>query len=141
MKTSAYPAVAALAAGLIVAGCLTEQQLIERRIQQKPDSFSALTADAQQRVRTGRIDIGDPADAVWLAFGPPDRTYQRAFTTFTNEVWSYVWELDAPPEPRPVMHPLNVRAGQPPPPFREVHEYRHIELREGRVVAVGPHSP
>jgi hypothetical protein len=131
---------AALSAGLLLAGCLTNQQLIENRIRQKAAAFGALPAEAQQRVREGRVDVGDPADAAWLAFGPPDRTYSRAFAGFTNEVWSYVWELDASPAPQPALHPLAIHT-PPPPPFRKIDEYRRVEVRDGRVVAVDLSPP
>ena len=68
------------------AGCTTETQAIEQRIQQKSVFFATLPDENQQRLREGKVKPGDTRDAAWIVYGKPD----RVTTTATNEVWSYV---------------------------------------------------
>lgn len=136
----------AVVIALAVAGCLTQQQLIERRIAQKADYFSKLPAENQQRLRAGFVLSGDDSDAVWIVYGRPDRVFQKMTTAGTNEVWSYVaQEAVLYDEPRPVYFPVLGPNGRTvwraetlwaPRTFHSPYEYLRIEFHEGRVTAV-----
>ena len=75
---------------LLLAGCQTQSQVIEQRISQKASFFAALPNDSQQRLREGKVKVGDTRDAVWIVYGKPDRVSQKVTATATCEVWSYV---------------------------------------------------
>ncbi|MCX7671625.1 MAG: hypothetical protein N2439_16340, partial [Anaerolineae bacterium] len=68
------------------AGCATP----ESRIRKHRAAFEALPPDVQAGVRTGRIDIGYPKEAVLIALGEPDRRYIRKTAEGEVEVWAYV---------------------------------------------------
>lgn len=69
----------------LAAGCST----IESRIRANQDVFDALPPEAQERVRQGRIEIGDTLDVVRIALGDPDETRTRTTAAGTNVVWVY----------------------------------------------------
>ncbi|MCB1070644.1 MAG: hypothetical protein H7A43_05630 [Verrucomicrobia bacterium] len=69
----------------LVMGCATP----ESRIKKNPELFDALAPDVQASVMTGKIAIGFPKDAVYLALGKPNREYRRTTEKGTSEVWSY----------------------------------------------------
>lgn len=148
MKTKHVICLTALGA-LVVTGCLTQQQLIERRIGEKAAFFAALPAESQQRLRAGRLETGDAQDAVWIVYGRPDRIFAKATAAATNEVWSYLTqELSPTDEMRPVSHPIRYRRGGwsydtlwAPQPVLERYEYVRIEFAGGRVVSVQTEAP
>jgi len=136
----------AVAAALAVAGCLTQQQLIAKRIAQKADYFSKLPAENQERLRAGFVRSGDDRDAVWIVYGRPDRVFQKLTASGTNEVWSYVAQ-DATlyDEPHPVCFPVLGPNGKTiwrsetiwaPRTFHSLYEYLRVEFHEGRVTSV-----
>lgn len=150
MPRHALPFSALGLAACLLAGCLTQAQLIERRIRQKPDFFASIPADAQQRLRAGKLQAGDARDAAWIVYGTPDRVYQKTTAAGTNEVWSY--EAQGSPvydEYRPVYYPIRTYNGRvfwrsepwmPSPRYR-IYEYQRIELDGDRVIAIESERP
>ncbi len=134
---------AALACAVLLAGCLTQQQLIERRIGQKADVFAALPPESQQRLRAGQLASGDSRDAAWIVYGTPDRVFNKVTSTGTNEVWSYVSQACAGSDDlRPVYRPVRTSRGWfyetqwAPPPRFDTYEYLRIEFEGDRVLSV-----
>lgn len=129
-------------AALIGAGCAT----VESRIRKHPELFEALPPEVQQAVRQGRVEVGFPADAVYLALGAPQRKYTRQTADGVSEVWSYV-DYTYTPDRQRVEGRFRVRdsRGVTRTVYDSVwvdvnvrHEYERlrVELRDGRVVAV-----
>lgn len=138
-------AAAVLFAGLLV-GCLTQQQMIERRIAKKNAFFAALPPESQQRIRAGHLETGDGRDAIWIVYGKPDRTFIKVTAGTTNEVWSYIaQEPSSFDESHPVLHPMSPSLWReslwaPPPPYG-TYEYLRIELEGDRVRAIESEKP
>lgn len=140
----------ALICAAFLAGCLTQQQLIERRIGQKTDFFASLPAESQQRLRSGNLAAGDARDAAWIVYGRPDRVFKKVTAATTNEVWSYVSEeFSGGDERRPVYHPVRTSRGWclgydtlwAPSPILDTYEYLRIEFEGDRVLSVQTESP
>lgn len=74
---------------LLLCGCLSQSELIQKRIRQKQVAFDAYPAETQQRLGEGIVLVGDSEDMVWIAFGPPSRKYTRILEGGTNTLWSY----------------------------------------------------
>lgn len=139
-----------LAAAASLTGCLTQQQLVERRIGEKAAFFSALPAASQQRLREGRLEAGDTRDAAWIVYGRPDRVFQKATASSTNEVWSYVTQaFTRGDEPRPAYHPVRTGRGWrgaystmwAPAPELDTYEYIRIEFAGDRVLSIQAEAP
>jgi hypothetical protein len=77
---------AALAALFTLAGCNT----VNSRIESKAAAFAQLTPEAQDRVRKGKIELGDSSDAVFIALGEPDRIRKRQSAAGSDQVWIYM---------------------------------------------------
>lgn len=69
--------------------CMTTQQLRDRRIAENQAVFNSFAPDIQEKVRSGRIDIGFTEDMVRLAWGNPSQTYARTTETGQAIVWTY----------------------------------------------------
>jgi hypothetical protein len=74
-----------LATALLVAGCNT----VDSRIEKRRAAFEQLAPEVQQRIREGKIALGDSPDAVWIALGRPDEVRRRETREGTDEVWIY----------------------------------------------------
>lgn len=61
----------------------------ESRIKKHQDVFDTFPPDVQERVRDGKIDVGDTKDMVFIALGNPDREYTRRTASGIMTVWSY----------------------------------------------------
>ena len=143
-------ATAAIVVCCLLAGCLTRQQMIAKRIAKKSDFFATLPPESQQRIREGHLESGDPRDAAWIVYGSPDRVFKKVTATSTNEVWSYVAQGSADfDESRPVLHPIRTRQGWAmwhetlwaPPPRFDSYEYLRIELDGNRIHAIESEQP
>lgn len=75
------------AASLVFASCAT--QTPQDRIQANPGRFTGLPARHQELVRQGQIDRGMSQDAVWLAWGRPDRVYEGTAEGVATARWDY----------------------------------------------------
>lgn len=131
---------------VFLVGCLTQRQIIERRIAKKAAFFSALPSESQQRIRAGRLETGDARDAAWIVYGKPDRTFTKVTSGTTNEVWSYIaQEPGSPDEAHPVLHPIRPGLWREsvwaPPPSYGSYEYLRIELEGDRVRAIESEKP
>jgi len=138
-------------AALALTGCLTQSQLIEHRIGQKAGFFAALPAESQQRLREGHVATGDSRDAAWIVYGKPDRVFQKATATATNEVWSYIsQDISDRDEFRPAYYPI--RTSNSKSVWRldsintrqtrfDTYEYLRIEFEGDRVSAIQTEQP
>ncbi|MFO7937426.1 MAG: hypothetical protein R6V06_07460 [Kiritimatiellia bacterium] len=132
-----------LTAAVLLAGCLTNRQLIAERIQEKQSFFSSLPPAKQERLRKGEIQTGDSRDAVWIVYGDPDRKFTRVSGSSTNEIWSYsACEFDRFDRLRPLYHPVRASSGRTI--WRsdyiwtseigyQVYEYMRIEFENNRI--------
>lgn len=62
----------------------------DTRIKKHEHTFLGLSQPEQQRVRDGVVQVGDPADLVYIAFGKPD--HHNTIVTSggrTRTVWTY----------------------------------------------------
>ena len=74
------------AAALLLASCASP---IERRIETNPKLYQALPPAQQQKVQQGEIAEGMSKQAVFLAWGRPDRAAKGSKNGKTYERWSY----------------------------------------------------
>jgi len=121
------------AACLLLAGCLSAQELRNRRAQEHPEWLASLPQADQVRILGGQIAVGDPSGAVWIALGQPDHTVVQATAAGTNVVWNYTEtetyvagtqtvvthayppprrRHDPPPPPVPVVQTVNTYANR-----------------------------
>ena len=131
---------------LLLAGCATKLELIEQRIQKEPEFFASLPEDTQERLREGRLEIGDSMEATRIVYGVPMHTHARITEAGTNTIWSYK-TLDAKPAEHhvAVRYPVSTRYGGTRwvTDFQTQHslvfdysEYMRIEFRDGKVVVI-----
>ncbi len=71
---------------LLLTGCTSG---IEDRIAQHHEAFSAYPAEVQERIRQGKIRLGDDTETVWLVYGEPKERLRRLDANGTTEVWIY----------------------------------------------------
>ena len=95
MPVSGRRAWLVLAAAVLVAGCLSDQAMLERRCAARPEILRGLPAADQARLRRGEVAIGDTTQMVWLAQGEPTRVLSRLTAVQTNEVWSYSFPVQS----------------------------------------------
>ena len=79
---------AAILVGLLTAfstGCSTT----DSRVKDNQAAFDALPAETQQKIRSGKIDIGYTPQMVTMALGKPERVYTRTTEKGTSEIWAY----------------------------------------------------
>ena len=71
---------------LALSGCATPGS----RIEKNPEMFAGLPEEVKGAVRDGQVEVGYPADAVYLALGKPDRRYARETAEGSALVLSWV---------------------------------------------------
>jgi hypothetical protein len=130
----------------LLAGCLTLEERIAKRIEARADFFVTLSAENQERLRKGHLQIGDPEEAAWIVYGPPTRKSTRVIAGCTNVIWSYMMMEPHPvDELRPVVYPIATRRGHVVwatdyhyhrSYFYERSEYMRIEFNNGKVLAI-----
>jgi hypothetical protein len=82
-----------LAAGVLVfAGCSTPQT----RISEHPDLYQSLSSRDQALVNQGQIRTGMSMNAVWLAWGSPDRKIVGNMRGHPTETWVYIYYATSP---------------------------------------------
>jgi hypothetical protein len=74
-------------AGLL-GGC---QSTPERRIAKKEAVFSSWSAQAQAKIRAGKIEVGFTPQQVEMAKGKPDRVGRRTTAVGDRVEWVYLW--------------------------------------------------
>jgi hypothetical protein len=62
---------------------------IQRRIEKNPQIFSALSESHKAKVQHGEVEEGMSTEAVFLAWGKPDRASKGTKLGKTYERWSY----------------------------------------------------
>ena len=72
--------------GFLLASCETTQS----RISKHPEIYQNLSANDQALVSRGQIRAGMPQNAVWLAWGSPDRKITGNMRGHATETWIYV---------------------------------------------------
>lgn len=77
-------------AALVLGGCATSQQKLERRKQEKSGAYSSLTAEQRTLVDQGQIATGLPMDAVYIAWGKPDQLVNSGTEAGTFTTWIYL---------------------------------------------------
>lgn len=87
------PSMKSIAVGLLAssfalyfAGCQSPRA---SRIQEKSALYGTLDATTQKRLAEGIVDVGDSADAVYIALGRPSSIQTRETTDGTVETWTY----------------------------------------------------
>lgn len=75
-----------LLAAAFLSGCAST---IEDRRKEKLAAYSELPSDTQSLVDVGRIKVGMPKDAVYIAWGKPDQVIQGESQQGTTETWVY----------------------------------------------------
>jgi hypothetical protein len=76
-----------MAVGLLglIAGCST----VDSRIAKEREQFDAWPAEVQEKIRTGRVDVGFTPGQVRVALGEPAKKYRRTTAEGEAEVWTY----------------------------------------------------
>lgn len=69
----------------MLAGCET----IDTRIQERQAAFDAFPEEVRERLRAGRLEVGDTRDAVHIVLGAPDERRRRTTAEGTIERWIY----------------------------------------------------
>ena len=95
MKRRFYPGASTLglaAGALILTSCSTPQT----RISDHPNLYQSLSARDQTLVSDGRICTGMSRNAVWLAWGSPDRKILAKTHRRATETWIYVGYMTYP---------------------------------------------
>jgi len=136
---------------LFLAGCGTTLSPIEQRIQKEYAFFAALPEDEQERLRGGRVEIGDSMDAAWIVYGKPTKSYERLTEASVNMVWSYsTTELHPVDQFETTYYPVTGRRGVTrwSSDLQLQRSYLHdrsenlrIEFREGKVIAIDLINP
>jgi hypothetical protein len=137
------PFIMAIALACGAAGCATT---VESRIRANPGLFSSFPADAQEKIRQGRIELGFTEDMVRLVLGTPERVTMRVTENGTSTVWVYTTHdpesySDMVPYTSYVRgkhgrlygHPDVAWAGYT---YWREREAERIEFRDGRVVGI-----
>ena len=82
-----------VASAIILAGCSTT----DTRISDHPEMFNSLSPSDQALVKEGKIRVGMPQNAVWLAWGAPEQKAMGAMRGRETETWMYVTYTSAYP--------------------------------------------
>jgi hypothetical protein len=89
---SAALVIGVAASALIITSCETT----ENRISKHPEIYQGLSANDQALVSHGQIRPGMSQNAVWLAWGGPDRKITGNMRGQATETWIYVHYETAP---------------------------------------------
>ncbi len=72
---------------LLLAGCATST--IESRKKERYGAYSSLPPETRQLVDEGRIKVGMPMDAVYIAWGPPSQVLSGETEAGQTTTWLY----------------------------------------------------
>lgn len=143
MKAFSPTLVLTLAACLLLPACASKSPA-DRRIQKNPEYYGGLTTEERNLVRQGRVKEGMSEDAVFLAWGRPDRVRSGSRQGTQTKTWLYTRHDPVPytsvglggvigSRGRVAIHP-SIGYGIGSRDFAPVVE-RKVEFREGKVVA------
>src|SRR5207248_9473 len=76
-----------LLTGVLLAGCAANTMEMRRR--ERAAAYAGLTPDSKVLVDQGRIKVGMPMDAVYIAWGPPSQMLQSESAGGAATVWLY----------------------------------------------------
>ena len=76
-----------LLTSLVLAGCATST--VETRRSERAASYASLPPDVKALVDQGRIKVGMPMDAVYIAWGPPAQVLQSESEGGAATIWLY----------------------------------------------------
>ncbi len=79
-------AVICLLAGLVLCGCAST---VESRRKEKPAAYAELAPEFRPLVDAGRIKVGMPMDAVYIAWGKPSQTVHSESSSGETVTWLY----------------------------------------------------
>ena len=116
MKSTTLFAIGSMALGMLLAGCMSEQELRDKRIAENQTLFMQLDPAARSRAQFAQIAIGDTQTAVWFAYGEPDKKTSSVSAAGTVEIWDYYTSV--PQE-------TYVLVANPPPPDPRDGRGRH----------------
>lgn len=91
MKT--FPALIVAATFLLLASCASP---IAKRIERNPDIYNKLSERHKSLVSRGEVEEGMSKQAVFIAWGRPDRAFRGSRNGRAMEQWSYL-DYDAVP--------------------------------------------
>src|SRR2546423_13768132 len=78
---------ALLVVGLLVSGCKTTN--VQTRKQERATAYAELSPDFKALVDQGRIKIGMPMDAVYIAWGKPSQVVEGETAQGRTTTWLY----------------------------------------------------
>lgn len=73
----------------LITGCMSIQEMRDKRIADNQGVFNSFPPSIQAQVRRGEIDIGFSMDMVRLAWGVPDDVFSRKTSSGVTTVWRY----------------------------------------------------
>ena len=79
-----------LLAAVLLAGCATPQQKIEKRKQEKYSAYASLSPEQKAAVDKGEIVRDMPMDAVFMAWGKPNQVLTSGSEAGTFVTWVYM---------------------------------------------------
>ncbi|MEJ1342766.1 MAG: hypothetical protein RPU64_15090 [Candidatus Sedimenticola sp. (ex Thyasira tokunagai)] len=85
-----------LLAILLLTGCMSLQEIRDRRITNEQEVFNSFPADVQANIRQGQIDIGYNQSMVQLAWGAPSQVMTRRVKGKVTKIWIYTKTLSHP---------------------------------------------
>ena len=74
---------------LVLSGCATQKSTIESRKQKQYAFYSQLSPEMKSLVDQGKIQVGMPMDAVFIAWGPPSQVSGGESTEGKLVTWIY----------------------------------------------------
>lgn len=77
-----------LCVALALTGCA--RSTIETRKKERYGAYESLKPEFQDLVNQGRIEVGMPRDAVYIAWGEPSETITSQSAAGTLETWVYI---------------------------------------------------
>jgi hypothetical protein len=122
--------IASIAGALILNGCGTTGA----RISQHPEMYQSLSPSDQGLVSQGQIRSGMSTDAVWLAWGTPDRKLPASIRNRPAETWVYL-RYETPPSYGGPYYYGPFDWSYIPPKF--IYPIRAVTFSNGRVAYFG----
>ncbi len=78
-----------LATTLLAATVLAACSSTASRIDDQKATFDTYSAEMQQKIREGKVDVGFTQEQVRLSLGEPTRRYTQQTAAGQSEVWAY----------------------------------------------------
>lgn len=114
---------------LLLSGCLSDQDYINRRIASKQDVFLSYPEETRQRLQRGELRIGDDKNAAWFVYGKPSSVLSRLTAEGKTEIWVYTIQDIRSNVPEPILVSAPVRTASGRTVFIHDYYYAHTETR------------